>query len=390
MPANLPAEAKAKWKKVMDAKTPEEKIKALKDFLSSVPKHKGTEKLVMQVKRQIASLKREIILKKEKRRSKKAGFFVEKEGAAQISILGPPNSGKSTFLSRITNIELKASNMPFETQRPCPLMLIWQGVYFQLIDLPSVSLDGKSIVPLSQIMAVVRNSDGLILVIDKSFDPQFQFNFLTTILYEHQISITPLKVEVTIERRSYGGITVMGELKNTTIGEVEKLLRSYGIYHALIKIKGKATLDDIEERLFRKINYKPTFVVFTKQTTDLDEITRLKNILKEKKINFIDFELYKSEEYYKKIAFQIGLYFFNKLSLIRIYTKNPRSGEIAAKPLVLKKGVKVIDVAKIIHSRLYKNFRYAKLWRKNLKVSPIRVGADFILEDRDIIEIYAS
>jgi hypothetical protein len=33
MPANLPAEAKSKWKKVMDAKTPEEKLQALQEFL---------------------------------------------------------------------------------------------------------------------------------------------------------------------------------------------------------------------------------------------------------------------------------------------------------------------------------------------------------------------
>ncbi len=40
MPANLPPEAKAKWLKVMEAKTPEEKLKALEEFLSAVPKHK--------------------------------------------------------------------------------------------------------------------------------------------------------------------------------------------------------------------------------------------------------------------------------------------------------------------------------------------------------------
>ena len=46
MVTNLPAEAKAKWLKVMDAKTPEEKYQALQEFLKEVPKHKGTENLV--------------------------------------------------------------------------------------------------------------------------------------------------------------------------------------------------------------------------------------------------------------------------------------------------------------------------------------------------------
>jgi hypothetical protein len=47
MPTNLPAEARAKWAKVMEAKTPEEKILALQEFISAVPKHKGTENLLL-------------------------------------------------------------------------------------------------------------------------------------------------------------------------------------------------------------------------------------------------------------------------------------------------------------------------------------------------------
>lgn len=55
---NLPAEAKAKFAKYMDAKTPEEKLRALEEFLSSVPKHKGTENLVRWARRRMAELRR--------------------------------------------------------------------------------------------------------------------------------------------------------------------------------------------------------------------------------------------------------------------------------------------------------------------------------------------
>lgn len=56
MPTNLPAEAKAKWVKYLEAKTTEEKIQALEEFLSAVPKHKGTENLVAWVRRSSRSL----------------------------------------------------------------------------------------------------------------------------------------------------------------------------------------------------------------------------------------------------------------------------------------------------------------------------------------------
>ncbi|OYT27809.1 MAG: hypothetical protein B6U95_05615 [Thermofilum sp. ex4484_82] len=44
----------------------------------------------------------------------------------------------------------------------------------------------------------------------------------------------------------------------------------------------------------------------------------------------------------------------------------------------------------MIHSRLYKNFRYARVWSPRLKFSPQKVGADFVLEDGDVLEIISS
>ena len=43
MPANLPAEAKAKWHEVTQTKNPETRLQLMGEFLSLVPKHKGTE-----------------------------------------------------------------------------------------------------------------------------------------------------------------------------------------------------------------------------------------------------------------------------------------------------------------------------------------------------------
>jgi len=60
MPANLPAEAKHKWAKISTVKNPREKLELLKEFFSLIPKHKGTAKLCVQVKRQMAKLRVEM------------------------------------------------------------------------------------------------------------------------------------------------------------------------------------------------------------------------------------------------------------------------------------------------------------------------------------------
>ncbi|MEM4004260.1 MAG: GTP-binding protein, partial [Desulfurococcaceae archaeon] len=79
MPTNLPAEAKAKWIKVMEARTIEDKIKALEDFLSSVPKHKGTERLREWATKRLAELREELEERKKKKAGARSSFFIEKE-----------------------------------------------------------------------------------------------------------------------------------------------------------------------------------------------------------------------------------------------------------------------------------------------------------------------
>ena len=50
MPTNLPPQIADLEKKYLQAETTSEKIKALEEYLSAIPKHKGTEKLRMQIK----------------------------------------------------------------------------------------------------------------------------------------------------------------------------------------------------------------------------------------------------------------------------------------------------------------------------------------------------
>jgi len=53
----------------------------MQEFLSLVPKHKGTAKLCAQVKKQMAALRREIEEKKRRKVGRSGPrFFIEKEG----------------------------------------------------------------------------------------------------------------------------------------------------------------------------------------------------------------------------------------------------------------------------------------------------------------------
>ncbi len=77
---------------------------------------------------------------------------------------------------------------------------------------------------------------------------------------------------------------------------------------------------------------------------------------------------------------------WNACGMIRVYTKE-RDKEPEKKPIVVKKGSKVKDVAERIHEDFVKYFKFAKVWGKSAKFPGERVGLEHVLEDGDIIEI---
>ncbi|MBU1198020.1 TGS domain-containing protein [Candidatus Micrarchaeota archaeon] len=76
-----------------------------------------------------------------------------------------------------------------------------------------------------------------------------------------------------------------------------------------------------------------------------------------------------------------------KLDLIRIFTKSPRSGIDNNKPFVIRRGATVQDVAKQIHKEFYQNLKYAKVWG-SAKFPGQQVSSDYVVHDRDILELH--
>lgn len=153
MPANLPPEWYKVKEKYDNAKNKTKKVKHLEELLSVTPTHKGTENLRAQLKRKLSKLK------KKQPQIKKGGktYTVKKEGDLQISIVGLPNSGKSTFLKKWTSAEPKIAKYPYTTKEPEVGMFKWKDLEFQLVEIPS-TFD-------REILGVARNSDLIIFLI---------------------------------------------------------------------------------------------------------------------------------------------------------------------------------------------------------------------------------
>lgn len=382
MPANLPPRARALLREYQDARTIPEKIRVLEQLISAIPAHKGTENIRKQLRRRLAELRRELEERKRKRVKSSSGkFAIKKEGAGQVVILGDTKSGKSSFLASLTNAKPKISDSPFTTKIPVPGMMVYEDVQIQLVETPAIFPQAPW---LSQVLSLARNADALILLVDLSRNPLSQLKFLVECLRDARISLKKPKVRIDIERRSSGGIQVLstGKFIDCSLDDIRRLFRDYGINNAVVRIWGDVSLSDLEDYVGLNIVYKPSIIVGNKYDIDVAKKNYLKlRRLLEDKVKIIPFsaKLKFNDELLKREI-------FNLLGIIRVYTKEV-NGPVADKPLVVPIGTRVIDVAKMIHSRLYKEFKYARVWGKSVKFDGQKVGRNHILHDGDIVEI---
>ena len=156
------------------AKTTEEKIAAIEEMMATIPRHKGTEKMQADLKRRLSKLRAE----QARRPTSRIGIIhrVEKEGAGQVALVGPPNSGKSLLVRRLTHATPEVADYPFTTRVPLPGMMPFEDVQVQLVDLPPVHPD----FPESWLYQIIRNADAALLVVDLS-DPDLLEDLETTL-----------------------------------------------------------------------------------------------------------------------------------------------------------------------------------------------------------------
>ncbi len=133
MPANLPPQYLEAEKNLRLAKNTSEKIAALEEMLSIMPKHKGTDHLRAELRRKIAKLTQ---MSDKKSATHRTSMVIEKEGAAQVVVIGLPNVGKSQLVSSITNASPDVAEYPFTTHTATPGMMEFENIQIQLIDTP--------------------------------------------------------------------------------------------------------------------------------------------------------------------------------------------------------------------------------------------------------------
>ena len=138
MPANLTPDYMAAEQEYKTAKTPEERLAGLEKMLATMPKHKGTEKLQSDIKHKIAVAREALESRPSKGGGKRAiSYNIPREGAGQVVLIGPPNSGKSSIVGHFTKAPVEIAEYPFTTHKLQPGMMTFQNTHIQLVDTPA-------------------------------------------------------------------------------------------------------------------------------------------------------------------------------------------------------------------------------------------------------------
>lgn len=391
MPANLPPEAKVKWNEALNAKNPREKLRLFQEFLSEIPKHKGNERLRAQIKTKVATLREEVAEQRGRRGGGRSLWHVEREGSAQVVLLGPTNSGRSSLLRALTKAQVNVAEYEYTTQRPVPGMLQYEDIQIQLVEMPAPQINKNGTYEMQpEAVGLIRNSDGLVLVVSLAENPKQQLQGIIAALEETHISTQRQATRVEIVREKNSGeirIATSGTQYSCTPEQIRELLHGYGIKNALVRIYGDASISDVEDAIFENVTiYKPTVIIANK--LDLQNArTVFSELIKDLRSSM---QVVATSCLTGQGLSSIGEHIFRALGIIRVYTKEPNETKPSEHPFVVRAGTTVRELARSIHTDLAEKYRYSRIWGSTSKFAGERVGPDHVLGDRDIVEIHTG
>ena len=176
MPINAGAEYYVAERRYSDAKTTKEKILALEDMIRTIPKHKGTEKLLAEFRKRMSKLKSQ----KTSKATSKPRFLIKKLGSGQVCVLGLTNSGKSSLLKALTDIQIEIADYSYTTTEPKVAMMPYGEIQIQVIEIPS-TFDPES-------LSLLYTCDEVLILLDATKDLKKQKESLEKILKDRRLN----------------------------------------------------------------------------------------------------------------------------------------------------------------------------------------------------------
>jgi ribosome-interacting GTPase 1 len=326
MPLNLPPEALEAQRRHRDAETLEDKVATLEEYISLIPKHKGTDHLRADLRRKLSKLKS--AAQSRKKSGKQASIYhIDREGIGQVVLVGQPNVGKSALVAALTNATPEVADYPFTTWTPTPGMMEVKHVQIQLIDTPPLNEDFVE----PEMLNLIRRADLILLVVDLQGFPIQELEDSLAILERNRI------LPIQLSDQHYEG-------RRPTFVPMLVLAN---------KCDDEQCDEDFEVLCELLEGQWPILPVSATTGHNMEQMMQA---------------------------------VFEQLDVIRVFSKPPGKEPNYNAPFVLKKGGTVGDFAAKVHQDFAKNLKSARVWGSATHDGQL-VGRDHVLHDQDVVEL---
>ncbi|MHA1629646.1 MAG: GTPase [Candidatus Heimdallarchaeota archaeon] len=191
-------------------------------------------------------------------------FEIPKSGVGRFALFGLSNVGKSTLMNAITNTDVAVGNYLNTTTIGQAGACTYQGVTFQIVDLPGF-LDFKDDWTIAkQIKRVARTCDAILMVIDLTMDIDRQLTFLI-----HQLE----EAKIFIDGKSKYKLAVIAT-KGDLLGSKEayqKLLQKVDWPVFPTAANNAASLEELKKSLFNLLDIIRVYTKPPREKPRLDE-----------------------------------------------------------------------------------------------------------------------
>ena len=343
--------------------TIEEQIEAIEKEIRETPYHKATEHHIGKLRARLSKLRDKLQETPTKKGGGSGGgYAVKKQGDATLILIGPPSSGKSTLINKLTNAQSKVAPYAFTTVSVIPGMMEYKNARIQILDVPGLiegAEEGKG--RGREVLSVARGADLIILMTDiQRLDALIR---IQKTLERNGIRLNIVRPNVVIDKKLSGGMIIHSNIKqDINIPTIKEIAHEMGVKNAEITINEKITVERLIDAFSLNRVYVPSISVINKTDLSIQSPARYAthSVAGGPNTLFISAEKEIGLEGFKEKIWEI-------LEFVNVYLVRPDQEPSLDNPIVMKRDQTLSDVSEKIGTEFAEGKSRAKIWGTGAK-----------------------
>ncbi|MCL4389059.1 GTP-binding protein [Candidatus Marsarchaeota archaeon] len=352
------------------------RLEELNEEYSKTKYNKATNLHLGILRAKIAKVKREIVTAKKRRHGK--GFFVKKTGDATVALAGFPSTGKSSLINVMSNTKSKTAQYAFTTLTIVPGVMLYRDAHIQIFDMPGI-IEGAhlGVGGGREVISAMRTADLLVFVVD--VESAGTLKVLINELKQLNIYVNKPEPQIKIVGMDQGGVKIDVNMSKLPSDYIKEIFSGLGMHNCHVQINEDISEEELIAFAAEKAQYVKAIAALNK--IDLNEnYEKIAELLeKENRIEVIPIS---AKEMINLDRLKDAIY--NNLGIMTIRLA-PKGGAKSGKPMIVRKGSRVGDVAKKLHTEIVDELKCAQIVGKSAKFPNQKVGVTHVLNDGDII-----